>query len=256
MQIFLAVTPQQLRDAARWRCGLAHVAYRIGPESTLLRQSLLLDTRGGLLSLSDLDAPFIADPEKLAAAAIRECGRRSYTGVLLDFELPPTPDRRLFGAALDRALARSRRALFIPESYAGHCPGGAVLLCTALSGGNFTQHLRDAVSLRGAGQVALDLQRLRMDFLLPAKSGEGRSLSGEELAALMESQDPSVFFSQDLCARYFTYMQNGETHFVLYDDADTLLQKLKIGGALGIGTGFFMYPEVQDLLPRLFGRSG
>lgn len=256
MQIFLAVTPQQLQDATRWRCGLAHVAYRIGPESTLLRQSLLLDTRGGLLSLSDQDAAAIKDPEKLCTAVIRECGRRSYGGVLLDFELPVSQDRQAFASQLDRILARNRRVLYLPEPYAKAAPGGAVLLCTAMSGGNFTQRLQEAASLRGPGHVALDLQRLRMDFSLPARSGEGTPLTGEALASLMESSAPAVFFSQDLCARYFTYTRKNETHFVLYDDADTLLQKLRIGGSLGIGTAFLMYPEVQDLLPKLFGGNG
>lgn len=89
MQIYLAVTPAEAQEASRFRCSLAHVAYCIGPDSTLLRQNLLLQTRGGLLSVTDRGAPFIASPERLSAAALRECGRRSYGGVLLDFEQPP-----------------------------------------------------------------------------------------------------------------------------------------------------------------------
>lgn len=255
MQIFLAVTPQELRSAMQWRCGLAHVAYRIGPESTLLRQNLLLDTRGGLLSLSDQDAPMIGDPEKLSSAIIRECSRRNYGGALLDFELPASQDRQAFVAELDRVMSRNRRALYVPEPYGKSAPGGAVLLCTAMSGGNFTERLREAISLRGVGHVALDLQRLRMDFSLPAPSGAGKPLTGEALTALLD-RAPAVFFSQDLCARYFTYTRESDTHFILYDDADTLLQKIRIGSSLGIGTAFLMYPEVQDLLPKLFRANG
>ena len=87
MQIYLAVTPAEAQEASRFRCSLAHVAYCIGPDSTLLRQNLLLQTRGGLLSVTDRGAPFIASPERLSAAALRECGRRSYGGVLLDLSL-------------------------------------------------------------------------------------------------------------------------------------------------------------------------
>ena len=61
-----------------------------------------------------------------------------------------------------------------------------------------------------------------------------------------------MFFSQDLCARYFTYTREGETHFVLFDDADTLQQKLQTGTRMGFSAAFLMYPEVRDLLPRLF----
>ena len=139
MQIYLAVTPAEAQEAARFRCSLAHVAYCIGPDSTLLRQNLLLQTRGGLLSVTDRGAPFIASPERLSAAALRECGRRSYGGVLLDFEQPPAPDRLAFAETLARRL--SPRPVYVPESYAA-ASGAIPLICTAISGGNIVQHLQ------------------------------------------------------------------------------------------------------------------
>ena len=251
MQIYLAVTPEASQEAQSHCRNLAHVAYRIGPGPALLRQNLLLQTKGGLLCVSDREAPFIDNPGELRDAVLRECGRRSYTGVLLDFEAAPTPDRRAFIAALAPALAASRRTLFLPERYAGD--GGVALICTAVSGGSFSQYLQEAAAQAGgAGRLALDVQRLRMDFRLPARSGEGEPLSGEELARLMERENPVVFFSQDLCARYFTYTREGETHFVLFDDADTLNQKLRLGAGMGFAAAFFMWPEVRDLAPRLF----
>ena len=250
MQIYLAVTPAEAQEAARFRCSLAHVAYCIGPDSTLLRQNLLLQTRGGLLSVTDRDAPFIASPEQLAAAALRECGRRGYGGVLLDFEQPPAPDRLAFAQALAKRLAP--RPLYVPEGYAS-VPGAVSLVCTALSGGSFVQYLQETAAARGGpGTLALDVQRLRMDFPLPARSGEGSPLSQQEFQALLDRESPAVFFSQDLCARYFTYTREGETHFVLFDDAETLQQKLRAGSAMGFSAAFLMYPEVRDLLPRLF----
>ena len=72
MQLYLAVTPGEAREAAQYGRTLAHVAYRIGPGSTLLRQSLPLQTRGGLLSISDREAPMIGDPDALGAAVQRE----------------------------------------------------------------------------------------------------------------------------------------------------------------------------------------
>ena len=250
MQIYLAVTPAEAQEAARFRCSLDHVAYCIGPDSTLLRQNLLLQTRGGLLSVTDRDAPFIASPEQLAAAALRECGRRGYGGVLLDFEQPPAPDRLAFAQALAKRLAP--RPLYVPEGYAS-VPGAVSLVCTALSGGSFVQYLQETAAARGGpGTLALDVQRLRMDFPLPARSGEGSPLSQQEFQALMDRESPAVFFSQDLCARYFTYTRDGETHFVLFDDAETLQQKLRAGSAMGFSAAFLMYPEVRDLLPRLF----
>ena len=118
MQVFLAVTPGELAEAMPFSRSFAHVAYRIGEESALLRQSLLLQTRGGLLAVSDRGAPPIGDPEKLCAAVLRECGRRSYGGVLLDFEEPPRPDRLAFVRRLGQILSASRRALYLPEAWA------------------------------------------------------------------------------------------------------------------------------------------
>ena len=255
LRIYLAVTPGELRQASRYGRSFAHMAYRIGPESALLRQSLLLETKGGLLAVSDRDAPCIEDPQALCAAVLRECGRRSYGGVLLDFEERPRQDRREFAARLGQALAKSRRSLYLPPEYA--VPGAVTLLCTAMSGGNFAQRLHEAANSRGgAGRLALDVQRLRMDFLLPAPSGEGRPLEAEELQTLMEREQPAVFFSQDLCARYFTYSRAGETHFVLFDDADTLSRKLKLGEKLGFSAAFLLWPEIRDTAERLFSGGG
>ena len=117
------------------------------------------------------------------------------------------------------------------------------------------QYLREAAR-GGGGRLALDAERLRMDFSLPARNGRGRPLTAGELQELLDRESPAVFFSQDLCARYFTYTRDGETHFVLFDDADTLRQKLRLGSSLGFSAAFLMYPEVRDLLPQLFPPPG
>ena len=134
-----------------------------------------------------------------------------------------------------------------------------MLICTAVSGGNFREYLEEEIGRRGAGRCALDVQRLRMDFTLPAPTGEGKALSAAEFAALSEGK--AVFFSPDLCARYFTATrfheakngraQSGEAHFILFDDADTLNQKIRIGEELGLNTAFFQWPEVEDLAGEL-----
>ncbi len=255
LQVYLAVTPGQEQEASKYTRTLAHVAYRIGPGSTLLRQNLLLQTRGGLLSVSDREAPIIEDPEALCAAVLRECGRRGYGGVVLDFEELPRRDRLVFAEQLGQALSAGRRTLYLPESYDAAAKDAVVLVCTAISGGSFTERLQEAARQRGgAGRLALDVQRLRMDFRLPARTGEGDPLSAEAFGRLMERKSPAVFFSQDLCARYFTYTVDSEAHFVLFDDADTLSQKLKIGSSMGFSAAFFMWPEVRDIVPALFRR--
>ena len=177
---------------------------------------------------------------------------RSYTGVIADFEGPVSDARTAFLCRLGEVLARNRRQLLVPEPYGRLVPTARVLISTALSGGTLRQRLEEAAAVYGGDRLALDLQRLRMDFPLPCPSGEGRPLTGAELEGLLEKREPSLFYSGDLCAKYFTYTENGAGHFVLFDDAGTLSRKIRAGQELGIPFGLLQFPEVEDLLPQLF----
>ena len=92
---------------------------------------------------------------------------------------------------------------------------------------------------RGGGGVAFE------------PDGTGRPLTPEELASLRERCGAAVFFSEELCANYFSYTAQGRAHFVLFDTAETLRCKLRLGRERGMETAFLMYPEVSDLLPEL-----
>lgn len=252
MEVYLAATPQELREVRRLSVGVAHVAYRIG-RSCLLRQELPLNVRGGLLSLSDRDAPAITDPERLAVQILRECSQRNYSGITADFEQPPSTDRITLLRALLRRGGKGLR-LFVPESCA--VEGASVLINTAVSGGSLAEHLQE--SIRRFPGASLDLQRLMMDFTLPSPSGEGTPLSADELAALRQNHGPAVFFSPELCARYFTYRENGQVHFVLFDNAGTMRQKMNLAASLGYRASLVMYPEIRDIAEQLFpaGKTG
>ena len=254
MQLYLAVTPDKQREAARYTDRLAHVAYRVGQDGRLTRRDLLARTRGGLMVLGDGDCGPIRDPAVLCRDVWRECGNRGYGGVLADFEQPPEADRIAFLEALGPILSRNRRQLFIPEAYGGRVGQGVVLVCTALSGGNLRQRLEECLRRFGKGRVALDLQRLRMSFPLPCPTGEGEPLSSPELEKMLAQKRQSVFYSHDLCAKYFTFTEPETSRFVLFDDTDTIRRKIRMGQELGVSTGFLMYPEAEDLLPELMGR--
>ena len=123
-----------------------------------------------------------------------------------------------------------------------------------LSGGSLRERLGECMRRFGQGRVSLDLQRLRMSFPLPCPTGEGEPLDRQSFEKMLEQKRQSVFYSNDLCAKYFTFTDNGNSRFVLFDDADTMRRKLRLGQELGIGTGFLMYPETEDLLPELLGQ--
>ena len=256
MQIFLTVAPDQLRQAGRYTRRLAHAAYRVGPEGRLLRQNQLSPAKGGLMVLDDKGCGTIRDRESLCQEVWRECVSRGFSGAAADFEQPVSEDRAAFLLSLSRLFARGGRQLYVPEAYGPKLPLARVLICTALSGGNLRQRLVEAADRFGPGRLALDLQRLRMDFPLPCPSGVGRPLTKEALEALMAEKHPAVFYSADLCARYFTCLQERESHFILFDDGETIARKIQLGSALGIPAGFLLYPESEDLLPQLFSPQG
>ena len=116
------------------------------------------------------------------------------------------------------------------------------------------------VGLPARGRAALELQDDLPLLLLSAVAqplaallpyGCGTPLTREELLALREKHPSSVYFSRELMAKYFTYSEGNGTHFVLFDDAETLRQKVKLAQNLGIQTAFLMFPEISDLLPEL-----
>ena len=68
----------------------------------------------------------------------------------------------------------------------------------------------------------------------------------------MEERQPSVFFSDELCAHYFTFMsrQNG-AHFILFDDLSSVRKKLHVARSLGISDALLPYAPFRDLLSGL-----
>ena len=110
-------------------------------------------------------------------------------------------------------------------------------------GGRLIVRLANTLSAQG-------LQRLAMDFPLPCPGGQGTPLTLPQLEALAAGRP--TFYSDALCARYFTLTRQGQTHFVLFDDARTLRRKLDLARQLGIRDALVMLPEVEDLLEPLF----
>ena len=251
MQLYLATAPDHLDQARPYTAHLAHAAYRIGADAHLTARPLPQQLRGGLMMLSDLEAPLIRQAEPLCREVVRECNYRGYSGVVLDFDSAPSADRVRLVRRLEDVLRRQGKTLFLPETWGTYAENAAVLICTALSGGTLRARLEEAQSRFAPRPIVLDCQRLAMDFLLPSPNGEGAPLTRQQLQQLRQGRP--VFFSEDLCARYFTYRTQQHTHFVLFDDADTIRRKLRLGSELGIAIALVMLPEVDDLLNDLFG---
>ena len=248
MQLILAAPPEDVTAAQAHGLTLAHMAYRVGGGPHLFRSNQPIPARGGLMYIDDGGFDGRGTPDAFCQEVVRECAARGFGGVICAF------DRKLplLSAVVEQLgpmLVRQGRSFYVSEPY-GRCTAtGRVLIPTALSGGSLRQRLGEAAERYGAGRVALAVERTAADFFLPSPDGQGRPLTREELKARLEERSPSVFFSDELCARYFTYMnrQSG-AHFVLFDDAGSIRKKLRLAEALGIDRALLCYPEVSDLM--------
>ena len=248
MQLILAAPPEDVTAAQAHGLTLAHMAYRVGGGPHLFRSSQPNPPRGGLMYIDDGGFDGRGTPDAFCQEVVRECAARGFGGVICAF------DRKLplLSAVVEQLgpmLVRQGRSFYVSEPY-GRCTAtGRVLISTALSGGSLRQRLGEAVERYGAGRVALAVERTAADFFLPSPDGQGRPLTREELKARLEERSPSVFFSDELCARYFTYMnrQSG-AHFVLFDDAGSIRKKLRLAEVLGIDRALLCWPEVSDLM--------
>lgn len=249
MKQFLLTPPHQMAQAQTLGLPLAHMAFQLDREGRL-HQSALPDTcKGGLMLVGVPEAPEgPGEPRKAVQDILTLCARKSFLGVILDLETPPTPFLARFIRGLDEGLAKARRGLFLPESYSAYSQRAFLYLSSAISGGSLEGRLKEAAETYGPQRLALSLHRTCRDFFLPAPNGQGRPISQEELGRRIRQLEPRVFFSPDLCARYFTYMSRDTgAHFVLFDDAETLKKKRDLALSLGIQRFFWLYPEIEDL---------
>ncbi|MCI8537636.1 MAG: hypothetical protein HFF18_03110 [Oscillospiraceae bacterium] len=252
LNLILTAPQAQAHAAAGYGVPVAHMSYRVGPGPQLLRGGIPAALRGGFLMMDDQGYT----PERGGCAAfcqqvLRECALRGYTGVIADWENPPGQAQAELTQAMDQALNGKGWPLFVTEPYAKCAPHARVMISSAVSGGSLSERLSEAAERYGIERIALAVERCAEDFTMPSPSGAGNKLSGEALGALMEEYRPATYFSNELCAHYFTYRPEGQSgvHFVLYDDGGSIRKKLQTARNLGISYALMAYPEVSGLLP-------
>ena len=183
---------------------------------------------------------------------VRECAARNFSGIICDFESGRLPPLEETVAQLGKECARRNWALLVPEHYASCSPHAQVMISSALSGGSLDLRLEEAAEHFGREKVVLALQRTAEDFFLPSPTGSGRPLTRQQLGQLIQERSPSIFFSRELCARYFTYMsRESGAHFVLFDDPQTLAKKVDVARTLGLSTVLGAWTDLRDAASAL-----
>lgn len=249
--ILLAVTPGRITTGGSWGLPLAHLAYRVGGGPHLYRAKGPVQPQRGWMVIDDTGFDGGGEARELCGEILRECTARGFSGVLCRFQGRPWPVLEEAVASLSETCKARGLGCFVTEPYAAQAPAAGVVLSTAVSGGSLKARLEEARHRYGRERLGVWLDRAAEDFLLPSPTGTGAPLTGEELERRRKEHGADVFFSPELCQRYFTYMAGEKGHFVLFDDAGTLGKKLRLARSLGAGRVFLPYDAVEDLLPAL-----
>ncbi len=242
------------RETGGRSCGLtpAHMAYRIGAGPKLLGIRLPQGLRGGVMQLDCAGYDGAGDPVGCCRQILGECRRRSFRGIVCDFEGPPMGCLPKLAEILDRNCAAQGWALYVPAPYAPHAPHARVLIPSALTHGTLERRLCGALEQYGKERTALAVEWVREEFPLPAR-GRGEPMNQERLEELLRRLEPAVFFDRGLCAHYFTYMKGPQAHFVLFDSPRSIREKLGLANRLGVAAALLPQPEVEPHLEDIFG---
>lgn len=255
-QMILVTPPDRMRAASAYGLPIAHTAYRLGNGSHLFRANFPAMPQGGLMMIGEDHFDGQGDVNLFCREVIRECTARKFSGVVFDPESPPTPALARVISSLSEQTARRGWSFYLPESYSNYSSTAKIMVSSSISGGTLRQRLQEATERYGFDRTVLCIDRSAEDFYLPAPKGTGRALSRDELQKRIENLAPSVFFSNELCAHYFTYMtRDSGAHFILFDDVGSIRQKISVAEAVGIRRFFLSYSQMDDLLPDLLGTS-
>ncbi len=182
----------------------------------------------------------------IAPALYDECRRRGYTGVFLDIDGPPTREGAELLSGVSESLARRTGQIYVPEVYAEFCTSATPVATCAVSGGLLTEYLERLV--REHRRLALAIPRIMADFSMPSDSPSGRRLTPKELSQLRNRFDADIYYSPQMLTNYFTYSSApAQCSFVLFDDARSISEKIKLSKSFGVSDIFLSYREIQDI---------
>lgn len=207
--------------------------YRVDHHLTLLQSSSChqnLRPKGQILALDCTTSQPEGNLSALCTKLLEECHQKSYRGIATFFPYTPHPSPlKELTTTLDHLTKKEGLSFYTTEEYAPYTQHAFLFLSTALSGGTLQGRFSTAIEQYSASRIVMDLEPMGEDFLLPSPKGTGEKKTLEEIHRQIATEAPFVFFSRELCGKYFTY-QNTERslRFVLFDDETTLKEKIAL----------------------------
>ncbi len=244
MKIFLSSPPEDALKAAEH--GLVSImAYRMGAGFHLYRTAI----PKGEFELMDVDCGNFTGygpHEILATELLGECRKRGYKGIVLGLPAKPTPPLLSFVSLFSQRAEKLAVSLYVPVAYAASSGYAKLLVNHRPHNGGFKLYIGKFCSRFGENRIALELERIYLDYTLPSKSGLGARISEKRFTEIYGRGNR--FISQDLRCNYISSLRENRAHLVTWDDGNSIAQKLKDAESMGINTVFLYYPHVRDIV--------
>ena len=174
-----------------------------------------------------------------------ECRRRGCRSVFLDANEENLACAATLGE-IAASLSRRGISVFCPLAFAETCSEATPVAECSVSGGELSEYL--AYLSRTHRRLALSVTCRCAVFSMPVFSSSGREISPRELRNLRDRYGAQCFFSPQLLSNYFIFSSDPDTSgFVLYDDARTVSEKIRLARRLGIENIFLAYREIADI---------
>ena len=225
-----------------------HTGCCVGTGGTLLRSCEEGNWRGGLLMVSGGENGAPSDPDRCCRQLITLCRAKSVSGIVGNW--PSASEWTPLTARLDRTAEQAGLSFRVPEYFSGAVRHAGIMISSQLSGGTFSRRLREALG-RWGRQITLLVECVPWRFPLPCPPGREEPLESEQLKRML-SRQPRVWFSESLCAQYFTCMAADGPWLVLFDNGGSIRRKLELAAQLGIPEALFSWEEIRPFSDELF----
>lgn len=243
-ELLVMVAPGELGQIRRGR--EVQMVYRLGAGFRLMQAELGLGGRRGQIMGIDTGRTIpVGEGDYFVGQVMGQLGQHGYGGLFCGF--PRGGGLAEVVRELSLACQRGGYDFYVPEEYGDIGDYSRILFSTAISGGDLEGRFRRGLEQYGRKRVFMSLDCMGEDFLVPSPQGSGEKRSMQEIGVLAKTEGAQVFFSKELCGRYFTY-QNGEhsLRFVLYDDRGTLEEKMRLAKTWNLGGVVGRFGDLQS----------
>lgn len=235
MKICLNFSANEREKAERFNFDIGCLSYAV-------RGSALYSEKSDTPPSGDVMIVCVESADSHVAAAIYdECRKWKFRAVFLDSEAP-SDELTL----LAESLSRRRVPLYSPIEISHTLPTSRPVAELAVSGGSIAEYLEALLSHHK--NLALSLPRTSLRFDMGEDNADGFPITKKEVRRLMNIHDAKVFYSPAMMTNYFIFSPSPQkASYVLFDDARSLSEKIRLAKKQGVSDLFLTYSEIADI---------